>query len=250
MHPKVVAVVQARMGSTRLPGKVLERIGDWPMLEWVVERLRLAQGLAEVLVATSVEATDDPIATVCQDRGCLCFRGSERDLMDRFYRAAEWREADQVVRVTADCPFVDYQQVDCVVERHIASRADFSHNVTVWGSGMPWGTGVEIVAFNSLEEVWSEDQPCRADHGGDYINEHTDRFHVERLEAPPGLRRPDLRLTVDMSEDLHFVREVHDRLGKPGAGLPLGEVIGLLDAQPDLQAINSRVRQRHFDSHI
>lgn len=239
---RVVAVVQARTRSSRLPGKVLADVAGRTLLARVVERTRRAETLSETLVATSTASADDAIEELCSDEGWAFFRGSEEDVLDRYYRAALASEAEHVVRVTADCPFVSPHELDRVVAHHLETGADYTHSLTIWGSGMPLGTGLEVFAFAALERSWREGhEPHHREHVDEYVGDHPELFYVERLEAPPGLRRPELRLTVDEPADLELAREIYRRLD-PFAELP--EVVAALDVEPELAALNAHVRQK------
>jgi spore coat polysaccharide biosynthesis protein SpsF len=241
----IVAVIQARMGSTRLPGKVLLDVSGEPLLFHVVARAEAMRQVDAVVVATSSLARDDAIEGLCQDRGWACFRGDEEDVLDRYYRAAQWATAEHVVRVTSDCPLVCVEEADRVIERHLEARSDYAHNITVWGGQTPLGTGVEIFTFDALEVSWREGQePHHREHVDEYVGEHPERFHIEVVVASPALRRPELRLTVDTPDDLELVREIYRRLYHPGQVIPLAEVVSLLDANPRLTELNRHVVQK------
>lgn len=241
----VVAFVQARMGSIRLPGKVLEEIAGDFLLSHVVRRTLQMRLVDETVVATSDAKADDSIATLCDDRGWCCFRGSEADVLDRYVQAARTYNADHIVRVTADCPFVCPHEGDRVVAHQLKTGSDFAHNITVWGSGMPLGTGIEIFTRAALERSWREGHEAHhREHVDEYVGEHPRLFRIERVHAPPHLRRPDLRLTVDTPEDLLLARKVYARLYQPGEIVGLASVVALLDKIPELVEINRHVVQK------
>lgn len=242
---KVVTVIQARMGSTRLPGKVLEPVSGDALLALVCERARRVGSVDETVVATSTLAADDVIAQFCDERGWNCFRGSESDVLDRYFQAAIASEADHVVRITSDCPLVCPHEADRVVRHHLASGVDYTHNLTVWGSGMPLGTGVEIFTRAALERSWREGHELHhREHVDEYVGDHPELFRIDRVDAPDELRRPELRLTVDTPEDLRLVRAIYDRLYRPAEVLELADVIALLDNSPELVEINRHVVQK------
>jgi spore coat polysaccharide biosynthesis protein SpsF len=241
----VVAIVQARMRSTRLPGKVLEDLAGEPMVAHVVTRARAATLVNEVVVATSDRPADDAVVALCAARGWASFRGSEEDVLDRYYRGAQAYDAAHVVRVTADCPLLCPVQLDRVLVLHLESGADYTHNITVWGSEMPLGTGAEVFTAAALATSWRDGhEPHHREHVDEYVGEHPELFRIERVLAPPGLRRPGLRLTVDTPEDLELVREVYVRLKRPGDIIDLVDVVRLFDEEPKLAAINADVRQK------
>lgn len=240
----VLALVQARMGSTRLPGKVLQDVAGATLLERVVARVERIEGVEGIEIATSTDAGDDAVAELSAQRGWECFRGSETDVLDRFRQAAATAAAAHVLRVTADCPLLSWEEADRVIAHHVLTGADYTHNVTVWGSGMPLGTGTEIFTFDALDQSWRDGhQPHHREHVDEFVYEHPERFRIERVEAPEHLRRPDLRLTVDTADDLELIREIQRRLGSQRA-VPLAEVVELLDAEPDLARRNEHVQQK------
>jgi spore coat polysaccharide biosynthesis protein SpsF (cytidylyltransferase family) len=241
----VVAVIQARVRSIRLPGKVLADVAGEPLLGRVVARVERMKLVDRIVVAIGRHPADDPIGKLCAAHGWTCFRGSEEDVLDRYHAAAAREGARQVVRVTADDPLLCPREGDRVVARHWETGSDYTHNLSVWGSGMPVGAGCEVFAFSALEESWRDGrEPHHREHVDEYVYEHPERFRIERVDAPPELRRPELRLTVDTPEDLEFVREVYRRLARPGARVELEEVLRLLDLAPELTRMNGHVLQK------
>jgi spore coat polysaccharide biosynthesis protein SpsF len=231
----IVAIIQARMGSTRLPGKVLRDLAGAPLLERVVRRAEAVEGVGAVVVATSVNPADDAIEALCDAMAWLCFRGDEQDVLQRYLDAATRYEADQVVRITADCPFLCSSEAARLVAHHLASGADYSHNLTVWGSGMPLGTGAEVFTFGALERSARDGhEPHHREHVDEYVYEHPEIFRIEALEAPPALHYPDHRLTVDTAQDLELARSIYRELERPENLIDVAEVVELLARRPDL----------------
>jgi spore coat polysaccharide biosynthesis protein SpsF len=242
---RVVTIIQARMGSTRLPGKILKPLAGRPSLAWIVERCRVVESVAEVIVATTDRPTDDPVAALAKEHGWRLFRGSEPDVLDRYYRAALESGARHVVRVTADCPLLCVSEGDRTIRHHLAVHADYTHNVTVWGSGLPIGCGLEVFTMVALEASWREGhEPHHREHVNEFIYEHPERFRIECVQAPLHLQRPSFRLTVDTPEDLALVSVLYERLQQPGSLVDLSAVIALLDAEPQLLELNRHVEQR------
>ncbi|HEX2385604.1 MAG TPA: aminotransferase class III-fold pyridoxal phosphate-dependent enzyme, partial [Candidatus Binatia bacterium] len=231
-----VAIVQARMGATRFPGKVLEPIEHRPMLWHVVERVRKAKLVDRVAVATSQNPVDEAIAKFCEAEKIDCFRGSERDVLDRYYRAAKEFGADSVVRVTADCPLIDPELIDAVVETRIQESCDYATNTL--GASYPDGVDVEVFSFAALERAWrSATLPADREHVTSYII-NSGAFRVRDVSSgAEALGR--LRWTVDHPQDLEFVRAIYARL-RPlnGNGFGYRQVLRLLDLEPGLAAIN------------
>src|SRR5215470_15506655 len=152
-HP-VVAIIQARMGSTRLPGKVLLDIAGQPMLGRVISRVCRAKTIEQIVVATSTAAADDAVSAFCAERGIVCFRGSETDVLDRYYQAARLVQAKTIVRITADCPLLDPEVIDLTVSRFLEGGWDYISNVNP--PTFPDGLDTEVFSFAALERAWRE----------------------------------------------------------------------------------------------
>lgn len=186
------------MGSTRLPGKVLKPIAGKALLDHVLGRLLLLGYPVKVVVATSDLPQDDAIARHCRLQGVAVFRGSEDDVLDRYYQCARENRFDHVVRLTADNPFTDMEELQRLIEQHLAQRNDYTHS---FGS-MPLGVGAEIFTFAALERSAREGQaPNHREHVNEYIQENPDVFRIGVLEVTAAKRCPDLRLTVDTEGD-------------------------------------------------
>jgi spore coat polysaccharide biosynthesis protein SpsF len=241
---KVVAIIQARMASTRLPGKVLAEIEGEPMLIWVVERARLAQNLTEVVVATTTDPKDDAIFQLCKDRGILVHRGNPVDVLDRYWETANAYGAEIIVRITADCPLIDPGLIDLTVEALLDSdpQADFAANRLPWQRTYPIGLDVEVCTLKALKSAWHEaGEPHHREHVMPYLYENPDRFRILHLQTDPNYG--SLRWTVDTQEDLEFVREVTIRL--PGrAAFSWRDVLEVLEENPELEKINANVEQK------
>jgi spore coat polysaccharide biosynthesis protein SpsF len=205
-----LAILQARMSSSRLPGKVMAPVLGAPMIGRQVERLRHAKAIDKLVVATSSDPTDDPLAAYCDSQGLAVFRGSLNDVLGRFAGAmAQYLEAKVVIRLTADCPLTDPSVIDAVVERHLSSGADYTSNTAV--RTFPHGLDVEVVRASVLLDAWQEAQDAYdREHVTPFIYHRPERFHLEGVERAPSLAH--LRWTVDVPEDLEFVRDVYARL--------------------------------------
>ncbi|HEY4372677.1 MAG TPA: NTP transferase domain-containing protein [Burkholderiales bacterium] len=195
---KLGIIIQARMGSTRLPGKVLREIAGTPLLGRILDRLEYLRHPATVVVATSTEARDDAIAAYCAQRGAHVFRGSESNVLERYYLCARQYGFDQVIRMTADNPFTDIEELDRLIELHLSSDADFTHSFPV----LPIGVGAEIFTFAGLEESMRKSHaPHHFEHVDEYLIEHPERFKTRRLDVDPAKNHPQVRLTVDDDTD-------------------------------------------------
>lgn len=235
----VVAIIQARMGSTRLPGKVLANVRGNPMLSYVVGRVRAAKTLDEVVVATTTKPADDAIVAFCRERGVNCFRGSEEDVLDRYYQAAREHAAEAVVRITSDCPLIDHEIVDKTVLEFMAERSDYASNSLV--RTYPRGLDTEVMTFSTLEVAWREArQPYQRTHVTPYIYENPVRFKI--LPVTGDRDYSAYRWTVDTPKDLELVRAVYDRL--EGDSFLLNDVVRLLEREPELAEINRSIAQK------
>lgn len=236
---RVVAVIQARMGSRRLPGKVLRPVAGRPMIAWLVERLRAAQEPTAVVIATSVEARDDAISAFAGEAGVPCIRGSETDLVSRLLRTAVETEADALVRVTADCPFVDPGVVGRLVRvwREDGGRADLVVNNDP--PSYPHGLDVEVLPVVTLRRL---DAEITDGHYREWFplwwRAHRDRFLVLNVPCHRDLSRH--RWTVDYPEDLAFADRVFAALVPAlGAAFSMEGVLDFLRANPDVLEINA-----------
>ena len=230
-----VAIIQVRMGSTRLAGKVMADLGGRPVLDWSVRAAEAVPGIDRVVVATSVQSGDDTIAVWCDDNGFACHRGPEDDVLARYQIAAEAEAADTVMRLTSDCPLLDPQvcgQVLMVFER---TGADYAGNVDP--RSWPDGLDCEVFTAAALAAAAAEARgPAEREHVTPFIRNQRDRFDVRNVACPvPGLA--DERWTLDTPQDLEFLGQVVDRLPS-AAPPPFLEVVRLLDAEPALRAIN------------
>ncbi len=212
---KTVAIIQARMGSTRLPGKVLEQVAGKPLLAWQLAQLARAKSLDSVLVATTGSPKDDPIVEFCREHAVPCYRGSERDVLDRYYRAAQFAGAEVVVRITADCPLIDPAVVDQVVEAfHDSPEAyDYVANTAPSPGTFPDGMDVEVIRFSALDRAWGESFAAdQREHVTFPFWKDAGPYRAHRVEAPEDWS--DVRITVDDPGDLALVRKIIEHHGE------------------------------------
>jgi len=227
-----VAIVQARMGSSRLPGKSLADIEGHPMLWHVVERVRRARLVHKVVVATSDRPADDPIAGFCEREGIPCFRGSEDDVLDRFYKTAKEHSAEVLVRVTADCPLIDPVVIDRVVERYEHGTFDYVSNVL--RCTYPDGLDTEVFSISALERAWREAQKLsEREHVTPYLR--SEKFRTANVESEFPVANGRYRWTVDEPLDLEFVRRVYSAFSASGQ-FGFRDVLRLLSERPDVAA--------------
>lgn len=247
------------MGSSRLPGKVLLDIAGKPMLQHVIERAQQAKTLNTVMVATSIDPADDPIADFCAGLGIACSRGSLHDVLDRYHQAASAQNASAIVRITADCPLLDPALVDSAVESLLTRKYDFVANrlPPPFSRSFPIGLDVEVCTFAALKRAWAESsETFHREHVMPYIYQDVtltaQDAHISSGISPRGFNiallnhTPDygtLRWTVDTPEDLSFAREIFIRLAeKPH--FTWYDVLEILNHEPHLSTINSEIRHK------
>ena len=242
MSPRTVAIVQARMGSSRLPRKVLEKIGEQTMLERVLKRVASADRVDAVVVATTTNPMDDVIAAASLNGGWLLTRGSENDVLDRYRQAANEHEADVILRVCSDCPMTSPTVIDSVIAAVVdGDDVDYAANNFPPAS---YPKGLDVEAFNrvSLERAWSEDErPEWREHVTPYIRENASRFKQAHLRYERDLST--LRWTVDTPEDLQLIRLLVDQC-PPDASWE--QIAAIQAAHPEWTAINRDIQQRQI----
>jgi spore coat polysaccharide biosynthesis protein SpsF len=195
---KIGIIIQARMGSVRLPGKVLCEVGDRALLGHVIGRLGLLRHRANIIVATSDQPQDDAIAKFCKTLAVKCFRGSEQDVLARYYSCARQYEFEHIVRLTADNPFTDIVELDSLIDLHLHDANSYTHS---YGQ-LPVGVGAEIFSFEALKRSWREaDVPHHREHVNEYFLENPAIFKTGALNVPVAKSNPSLRLTIDTKED-------------------------------------------------
>jgi spore coat polysaccharide biosynthesis protein SpsF len=237
-----VAIVQAHLGSTRLPGKVLLPIGGQTMLERVYHRVRQCHEIDDVVVATSTLPSDDRLVEFCQQRGMPAFRGSDSDVLQRYVDAARWCGADVCVRITSDCPLIDPTVADHIVRQFqsCSPLPDYASNKIA--PSYPRGLDTEVFRTAALLRVAQEARlPYHRVHVTPYFYEHPERFALLNVAHPHDLSAK--RWTVDTPEDLAFVRAVFERLGN-GNEFSWQDVLRVLDHDPELEQLNGHIRQK------
>jgi len=242
----ILAIIQARMGSSRFPGKTLAEISGKPMLWRVVNLARAARTVDEVIVATTSVASDDPIASFCQREGIACFRGSEDDVLDRFYQASSEKQADVIVRITADCPLIDSEVIDRVVTRFQEGGNDYASNTLCYT--YPDGLDTEVFSFAALERAWTEAvKPSEREHVTPYLL--SGKFRTTNVESDFPVPLGTHRWTVDYPSDLEFVRKIYAEFSGNG-GFGYRDVLDLLNRRPDLVAISAVVSNEGYYSSL
>ena len=239
----IFATIEARMRSTRLPGKVLLDAAGKPMLERMVDRVRRVSSLDGIVVATTVEPDDDPIAELAERIGVGVFRGSEDDVMGRVLGAAESHGVDIIVELTGDCPVIDPIVIDKVIAAYRASGADYCSNVLK--RSYPIGMDTQVFATEILKDAFERtSDPVDREHVSLFIYHHPELYSLHNVEPEPHLVLPDLRLTLDTREDLQVLNAVFEALLPDNPEFSLEEILDLLNRRPDLADLNAHVQHR------
>ncbi len=230
---KATAILQGRLGSSRLPGKVLLPLKGKPVMQHVYERILNCRNVDRIIIATSIEAKDDPIAALFENLGALVFRGSESDPLDRYYKAAVHYDVSHVVRVMADCPLVDPEVVDEVVSTYFEGHHDFC----CLGGEFPVGLDTTVYSFKALEQCWREARlKSEREHLFPYITSHPELFDIGVCSKEMG--HSHLRWTMDHESDYQFLKSVYEALYKPGRVFLSQDVLKLVEKRPQLATIN------------
>jgi spore coat polysaccharide biosynthesis protein SpsF len=244
--PGIIAIVQARMGSSRLPGKVLLDIGGETMLYRVLVRARRAQFVGQVVVATTTDPSDNPVEAFCKSKGFPCFRGDPFDVLDRYYQAARLYGGSTIVRLTADCPLIDPAEIDRTVQAFFRAEVDFAANrlPPPMKRTTPVGMDTEVVSFKALSLAWQNaEEKYSREHVMPYLYEVPGRFKILLVDHEPDLSH--IRLTVDTPEDLELVRKIYHHFNNSDDFL-LTEMIDFLNDSPELLDINANVTHKGY----
>jgi len=245
-HRPVVGIIQARMASSRLPGKVLLDLAGEPVLSRVYSRSNRANTLGHVLVATSSSGEDDAIAEFCANHAIDVFRGHPTDVLDRVYRAARLHDAHTVVRITADCPVIDPELIDETVRCFLQADppVDFTANRLPGARTYPVGLDTEVCSIEALEQAWRQaDQPYQREHVMPYLYEQPGRFSILVMDADADYSH--LRWTLDTVEDLSLLRRIYQHFdGRDD--FSWRDVLELVKCEPELALLNAGVPQKSY----
>lgn len=228
------------MGSSRLPGKVLMPLGETVVLDYVVSRCQQVKQVDEVIVATSVLPQDDVIEAWCKQHQVPCFRGPEDDVLARYYECAKPYQPDYVIRVTADCPFVDYELAYKIIEAMMAEPSD----IVIVEGDLPRGLVVEMVSFSSLEYIYHHGkEPRHREHVTYYAYEFPDEFKRTYIQASKAIQQPQLRITLDTKEDYQLCAAVANHF-KEDKLVSSQKVVQFLIEHPDIANLNAHIQQK------
>lgn len=245
----LTAIIQARLGSSRFPRKIISKIGDTPMLQYVIKQTLSSKYISKVVIATTTSKKDREIINFCKKIGVDYFRGSEKDVLDRYYRCAKKFCCDPVIRVSADCPFIDPHVINRVVSKFLKNEYDYvSNNIIKKGNRwinslcrFPQGMVVEISSFDTLKIAWKEaKKPSEREHVYPYIQFNPRKFHLSNV-----INKNDLsfiRCTVDYEEDLIFVNEIWKRFSKNKKYITIDDIVKIVKEEPHLLQINKNLK--------
>ena len=240
---KIVLIIQARMNSQRLPGKVLKPILGKPMLSYLIERVKRVSEINEIVLATTIHNSDEPVADLGRKQRVTVFRGSEEDVLSRFYEAAKLCKADAVVRVTGDCPVIDPNIVGQVIRcfKEKCRNVDYVSNILK--RTYPRGLDTEIFSFKALQEAFEEGaSPFEREHVTPFIYNQPNRFRLASVEYPLNLSKH--RWTVDTREDFELLQNIISSLYPSNPSFTLEDILELIQAHPEWEALNAHIAQK------
>lgn len=241
-HHKVVAIVQARMGSTRLPRKVMKKIMGRSMLWHIVNRIEKSRFIDDIIIATTQDKKDDVIEDFAKECQLGIYRGSENDIVDRFYNAAAKYNADVIVRIWGDCPLIDPEIIDIIMGKFLRNKADYANNFNP--PTFPVGMNVEIYSFNTLEQIWKEtNDPFFREYPFEYIYANQESFRAVYVKNDIEEDLSDIHWTVDYIEDLKLITKIFVKLYSKHRAFNMKNILDLIDKHPELREINKGLKR-------
>ena len=250
---KILTVIQARLSSSRLPGKVLLPIIGEPLLIRMVDRVEKAKLIGELVVATSTNSDDDKIENLCNAYNLTCYRGHLTDLLDRHYQAGKKFGADAVVKIPSDCPLIDPVVIDKVLQYYIENSYKFDFVSNLHPATYPDGNDVEVMSMTALECAWKEaTKPLEREHTTPYFWENPDKFKIGNVVWETGFDySTTYRWTIDFEEDYQFIQRVYDELYKNNSSFGLNDILQLLNNRPEIAAINQKFLGKYwYENHL
>lgn len=240
MSKKIVAIIQARMGSTRLPGKIMLNILGKPILWHVVNRVSKANLVDGLIVATTVNLEDNIIVEFCQNNDFLVFRGSEDDVLDRYYQCAKKYNIKDIVRITADCPLLDPYVIDRVINEYLLGNYDYASNYDYVSNTYTFldGFDVEVFSFNALKNAWGNAKlPSEREHVTPYIKKNE---NFKKKTVYPNKKYPSYRCSLDHPEDYEFIKRIYEGIGREM--FYIDDVVNYLREHQELLKINQHIK--------
>ncbi|MBP2033806.1 spore coat polysaccharide biosynthesis protein SpsF [Clostridium algifaecis] len=240
---KICATIEARMTSSRFPGKVLMDFCEKPDLQHIIERLKRSKYLDEVVVATTINREDDPIVELCEKIGCKYYRGSEDDVLLRVLQAAESVNSEYIVEITGDCPVIDWRHVDSLVEMFFSGEYDYASNTIK--RTFPRGFDTQIFPLKVLEEVnHITKSPVDHEHVSIYIYTHPEKYKLLNWGANEEMNHPEFEITLDTKEDYEFIKQIYEILYKENVDFSADDVVKLLLNHPEMTKTLERTHRK------
>lgn len=237
---KIVTVIQARSGSSRLPNKVFLPLADKPLLYRMYERVALSKLKGTIVIATTTDKADDKIESLCNEFEINCFRGHPTDLLDRHYQAARLYNADAVVKIPSDCPLIDSNIIDKVLQFYLDNTDKYDFVSNLHPATYPDGNDVEIMSFAALKNAWENAKlEFEREHTTPYLWENPDKFRIGNVVWETGLDYSmSYRFTIDYDKDYNFIKQVYDELYPINDKFTLKDILDLLSRKPEIKKIN------------
>ncbi len=241
---KIVATIEARMTSTRLPGKVMLPLMGEPVLSRLIDRLKRSRYVDEIVLATTTNGPDDVLVELAKQKGVKWWRGSEDNVLERVLQAAQSVDADWIVEITGDCPLVDWRHIDHLVDLFASSEYDYvANNVE---RTFPRGLDVQVFPVATLEEVNRLTQdPVDQENVSIYMYTHPEKYHIGNWRAEGNMHRPDIRITLDTKEDYMLINTIFEKLLPTNPDFSAEGVVQLFEKDPTLLQINREVKQKN-----
>lgn len=236
----IIAIIQARMGSSRLPNKVMKILEGKTIIEHVIARVQKSNLINEVFVATSINKNNIPLIKFCLSKNIRVFIGSEEDVLDRFYQLAKLIHPIHIVRITSDCPVIDTSIIDSIIKAHLVTNSDYTSNTI--SDTFPDGLDTEIFTFSALEKTWREAKLfSEREHVTPYIKKNPDYFSINSIISPVDYNK--MRWTIDTEFDYKFLKLIFKKLYNQNNFFGINEILKLLKEEPYLEAMNSNIQR-------
>jgi len=239
---KIVTVIQARSGSSRLANKIFLTLTGKPLLYRMFERVAASELKGTIVIATTTESSDDNVESFCKDHKINIYRGHQTDLLDRHYQAAKIFSADAVIKIPSDCPLIDSKVIDKVIQFYLNNINNYDYVSNLHPATYPDGNDVEIMSFNTLEKAWNNaEREFEREHTTPFIWENPDKFRIGNVLWETGLDYSmTYRFTIDYPEDYEFIKKVYDELYPKKPDFSLEDILNLLNENKEIKKINSK----------
>ncbi|MCJ7841377.1 glycosyltransferase family protein [Lederbergia sp. NSJ-179] len=240
---KKIAIIQARMGSTRLPGKVLKEVLNKPLLEYQLERVAKAKKLDGVVIATTTNAQDSAIVKLCGKMGVPVFRGSEKDVLARYFAAASHFQADVIIRLTSDCPVIDPEIIDKVIHAYLVHQNQYDYVSNTIKRTFPRGMDTEVFSYQALQKCHEQAKlKGHREHVTSYMYQHPEQFSLYNVENP--IDESAHRWTVDTWDDFLLIKKIIESLYPSQPNFTTADILSTLDLHSEWREINQHVEQK------